>query len=115
MNRSFVARILVSTLAGAGLSFVACSDQHNDAFPSSEQLESPVADLAAAAHTFCGNGRCDHGETCSTCAQDCGSCGTGGSGGAGGATGGAGGATGGAGGSGGAGGTGVCGSTSSPP
>jgi hypothetical protein len=76
-----------------------CSGPANDASSSS------VSEHTEAAHRFCGNGHCDHGETCSTCPQDCGPCGSGGSGGAGG--------TGGTGGTGG--GTGVCASTAMPP
>jgi hypothetical protein len=43
-----------------------------------------VAEQSQEVHDSCGNGRCDHGETCSICPQDCGPCGTGGGGGAGG-------------------------------
>jgi hypothetical protein len=89
----------------AGAAVAACSDQ-----TSGDPPGGPLIEQSSAAHSFCGNGRCDHGETCSTCAQDCGSCGAGGSGGG---TGGAG--AGGAGAGGAAGGTGVCGSTAAPP
>src|SRR5437667_6952066 len=84
MKRPLSVRTLASLLAGAGLWAFACSEQaHKD---------SATIPIEQAAKNFCGNGRCDHGETCSTCSQDCGSCGTD------------------AGGS-----TGVCGSTGSPP
>src|SRR5947207_3464733 len=79
------ARILAgATLASATVAAVACGDAGGAA--------GEISDQTLAVHNFCGNGRCDHGETCSTCSQDCGSCGTD------------------AGGS-----TGVCGSTGSPP
>jgi hypothetical protein len=74
-------------LAGAGLMHFACSHESHD--------DSSNIRIEQEAHNFCGNGRCDHGETCSTCSQDCGSCGTGGTGGGGGG--------------------GVCGSTAQPP
>jgi hypothetical protein len=113
----------MSILAGAGLMLVGCVDDPPGAPPT------PTEDVSSEAHNFCGNRRCDHGETCSTCPQDCGSCGAGGAGGAAGAggsggaagAGGAGGAAGaggsggaaGAGGSGGA--TGICSSNALPP
>jgi predicted phosphodiesterase len=78
----------------------ACSQATNKDTPGTTQ-GSEIMSIEQAAHNFCGNGHCDHGETCSTCSQDCGSCGTGGAGGAGtggAGTGGAGGATGGSGG-----------------
>jgi hypothetical protein len=100
MTRSQAIRNLACILCGAGLTFVACSDQNDERVPEA------VTDTEAAAHNFCGNGRCDHMETCSSCPQDCGSCT--GSGGAGGVAG-----AGGAGGAGGA--AGVCGSTAAPP
>jgi len=92
-------------LPGACLLLSACTaETHNDDTPAAgEEL---ISKVSPAARTSCGNGRCDHGETCSTCAQDCGACtGTGGSPGTGG--------SGGAGGSGGGGG--ICGSTAAPP
>jgi hypothetical protein len=94
MKRSLAVQTLASTLAGAGLLIFACSEQ--------QPQQAAVEEHALAAKTFCGNGRCDHGETCSTCSLDCGSCGAGGAGGSGG--------TGGTGG-----GTGACSSTASPP
>ncbi len=109
MKRSFSPQIAASILAGAALWAVACSSETNDG---SAKEEEKVDKQASAAKSFCGNNRCDHGETCSTCPVDCGSCGSAGSSGAGG-SGGTGG-TGGTGGSGGSGGT-VCGSTSAPP
>jgi hypothetical protein len=102
----------------AGLVGFACSGSPDDV---------PANDIGTAteeAHTFCGNNRCDHGETCSTCSQDCGPCGTGGAGTGGSGTGGSGtggsgtggSGTGGATGTGGAGGfSGACGSTAAPP
>jgi hypothetical protein len=47
---------------------VACSGSVNDGSAEND------AEQSSAARRFCGNGRCDHGETCSTCAQDCGAC-----------------------------------------
>lgn len=98
-------------LPGLGCLLTACAPQ-----PSADVNRSTVEEVgkvSPATKTFCGNNRCDHGETCSTCAQDCGACGgTGGSAGGGaGSTG-----SGGAGGSAGAGGTaGICDSTAAPP
>lgn len=93
---------LMGLLATTGLALVACSEQ-------TPPTPDTVTTTAALARATCGNGRCDHRETCSSCPQDCGSCtGTGGATGSGGATG-----TGGAMGTGGA--TGVCGSTANPP
>src|SRR5881394_2371328 len=84
-------------LSAAGLTLVACSEQASETNPET------VVPTTAAAKNFCGNGRCDHMETCSSCPLDCGSCsGTGGSTGSGGSSG-----------SGGS--TGVCGSTAAPP
>jgi hypothetical protein len=97
MNRSLSAQSTSSILAGAVLMLLACSGE--------PRQDPAVARIEQPARTFCGNGRCDHGETCTTCAQDCGSCGTGGAGGTGG--------TGGTGGSGGS--SGVCASTGAPP
>jgi hypothetical protein len=105
MNRSLSPRTSASILAGAALMIVACSSDPNDGSANN------LAEQASAAHNFCGNNKCDHGETCSTCPQDCGSCGSGGSSGSGGGGGSAG--TGGSGGSGG--GAGICGSTAAPP
>src|SRR2546430_1623740 len=100
MTRVTTVRAFASVLAGAGLMAFACSEETTKTAPNDTEIMS----VEQAAHTFCGNGRCDHGETCSTCSQDCGSCPTGGAG------------TGGAGGTGGTGGSsGVCGSTGAPP
>jgi phosphatidylinositol-3-phosphatase len=98
MKRSVSVRTLASILAGAGLTIFACSEKPHD------ESSNIWSGQFAAGPNKCGNGRCDHNETCSSCPQDCGSCGTGGTGGAGGT-----------GGTGGSGGTGVCGSTASPP
>src|SRR5947207_858716 len=96
MNRSLVVRNFASVVGGACVIMVGCTDQPVDVAPNE------VTETSSAIHNFCGNNRCDHGETCSTCSQDCGSCtGSGGAGGAGGA-----GGTGGAGGAGGTGGSG---------
>src|SRR5438046_43468 len=67
MNRSLVVRNVASVFFGASLIIVACSDQTTEDTPQS------VTEVQSAAHNFCGNGRCDHGETCSSCSQDCGS------------------------------------------
>src|SRR5438552_15489227 len=116
MKRSLVVRNLVSIISGAGLILVACSDQTND--QSGGSTASPVTQHVSELRRLCGNGLCDHHETCSSCPQDCGTCGgTGGTGGAAGTTGAAG--TGGSGGTTGLGGasgsTGVCGATAPPP
>jgi phosphatidylinositol-3-phosphatase len=119
MKRSLAVRNFMSIISGAGLFVVACTDQVSA--PTGEGTPASVTERVSEAHTFCGNRRCDHGETCSTCPQDCGTCGgTGGSGGSAGTTGsgGSAGTTGSAGatGTGGSGGsTGVCGSTAAPP
>src|SRR5579859_1842268 len=68
MKRSISPRATISGLAGAALTIVACSGGVNDA--STENVDQQ----SAAAHGFCGNGKCDHGETCSTCSRDCGAC-----------------------------------------
>ena len=39
-----------------------------------------VHDICRAASTYCGDGYCDSGESCSSCSSDCGSCTTGGGG-----------------------------------
>jgi hypothetical protein len=68
----------MSIISGAGLFVVACTDQVNA--PTGEGTPDSVTQVVSEAHNFCGNRRCDHGETCSTCPQDCGTCGgTGGS------------------------------------
>jgi phosphatidylinositol-3-phosphatase len=105
MTRSRSLRAVLFTLAGAGLAISACADRPAD------DPSTLMSEQTSELHTFCGNGRCDHGETCSTCAQDCGLCGTGGAGTGGSGTGGAG--TGGAGGTGGN--NGPCSSTAAPP
>jgi len=98
MNRSLAVRNLMSIVSGVGFLIVGCSGQTTD-----------VTERISEAHSFCGNNRCDHGETCSSCPQDCGGCGgSAGTGGSGGTSG-----TGGSGGNGGS--TGVCGSTGAPP
>ncbi len=68
MKRSLAVRTFAFVLIGAGMTVSACSDATNDSSPSI------LAENAAPARSWCGNGRCDHGETCSTCSQDCGSC-----------------------------------------
>src|SRR5207253_4625187 len=107
MTRPVSIRALTYVLVGSSAILSACADNKTD---------SSFVTTEAAAHGFCGNGRCDHGETCSTCALDCGSCsGTGGAG-AGGTSGTGGAGAGGASGSGGAGGAvGVCASNAAPP
>src|SRR6266516_2524626 len=102
MKPSICVRTLVSILAGSlGPFVVGCSP------PSAADSASIVGVESAAAHSFCGNGRCDHGETCSTCSEDCGTCsGAGGAGGGG---------SSGTGGSGAGGSTGICGSNAAPP
>jgi hypothetical protein len=106
MNRSACLRLPASI--ATTLVVVGCSAEVDDA------RATDVAETAAAAHSFCGNSRCDHGETCSTCALDCGPCGAGGSSGSGGAS--SGGTSSGGASSGGTGGSaGVCGSTATPP
>ena len=67
MKAKLCGRTSTSILAGAALAVVACSGSTSDS-PESNLPES------SALHSFCGNGRCDHGETCSTCSRDCGSC-----------------------------------------
>ena len=109
MKRSPSVPVLLSVLAGAGALAFACSGETPKRGDEPSSPSESVAGIEQAAHNFCGNGRCDHGETCSTCSQDCGSCGGGGAGGSGGV-----GGSGGAGGSGGSGGL-LCGSTASPP
>jgi hypothetical protein len=75
MTRPVSIRALACVLVSGSTILSACADNKTDS--------SDVVTVEAAAHNFCGNGRCDHGETCSTCAMDCGSCaGTGGAGGA---------------------------------
>jgi hypothetical protein len=112
MTRTMIRTLAVrSVLPSVCLFLAACGHSTDDT--ASAPTEELIARATPAARSFCGNGRCDHGETCSTCAQDCGSCtGTGGTTGTGGSTGGTTG-TGGAGGSGGV--AGVCGSNASPP
>ena len=106
MNRSRVVGTLVSIVCGGGLVLVACSDQINE---DSSPASNDITQRASEARSFCGNGSCDHRETCSSCPQDCGTCGgTAGTTGSAGTTG-----TGGTGGTGGS--TGVCGSTAAPP
>jgi len=110
MTRPVSIRALAYVLVGSSAMLSACADNKMDG-------SNDVVTTEAAAHNFCGNGRCDHGETCSTCAVDCGSCsGTGGAVGAGGTSGTGGAGAGGASGSGGAGGAvGVCASNAAPP
>src|SRR5262249_48069643 len=67
MTRSIASRTHAFMLSGAALLAFACSAGNNN--DGSESL----AEQSSAAHTFCGNSKCDHGETCSTCPQDCGS------------------------------------------
>jgi hypothetical protein len=70
MKRSLSVRAFAFVLVvGAGLMVFGCSAQPNDSL--ADNLSEPTA---APAARFCGNGRCDHGETCSTCSRDCGSC-----------------------------------------
>ena len=66
------------TLAGASLMGVACTNEtlYNPANGSSASspAEDTVEQGLEALQNFCGNGKCDHHETCSTCAADCGTC-----------------------------------------
>jgi hypothetical protein len=57
-------------LAGAGLMLAGCSDRASSDVPADTVDEQS----ATASLRFCGNGRCDHGETCKTCPHDCGKC-----------------------------------------
>src|SRR5262245_32313371 len=78
--------ILTLTLAGASLMGVACTnatlnDPANGSYassPADDTIENTIEDTVEqgleAHQNFCGNGRCDHHETCSTCAADCGTC-----------------------------------------
>jgi hypothetical protein len=103
---------------GVGFIMFGCIGSTNDGTPGGHPGSEELTQVTGAAHTFCGNNRCDHGETCSSCPQDCGTCGSGGTTGTGGTgtggtgTGGTG--TGGTTGTGGSG-TGVCGSNAAPP
>jgi hypothetical protein len=90
MKPSILRTRALAGLLSALASVAGCSTQTDAGEP--EYL----GQVGLAARNKCGNGACDHGETCSSCAQDCGTCGSGGSGGSGG------GAT-------------VCGSASAPP
>src|SRR6266542_804168 len=82
MKRSIPVRTLTLTLTltlvGAGLICSACSDETLDDPANSSSASSPAEDtveqVSQAASNFCGNGRCDHHETCSTGATDCGTC-----------------------------------------
>src|SRR5262245_41944257 len=130
MKRSFSTRSTASILPCAALLVVACSSQP-EGVSGQGSAENLGVQSAAEKVAVCDDGRCNHGETCSTCPQNCDQCtvgaggaggsdgtgGTGGSaGGAGGSAGGASGMAGGSGGTGGSGGgTGVCGSTAAPP
>ena len=67
MTRPVSIRALAYVLVGSSAMLSACADNKMDG-------SNDVVTTEAAAHNFCGNGRCDHGETCSTCAVDCGSC-----------------------------------------
>src|SRR5437773_5383208 len=72
MKRSLSALSAAPIFASAALTAFACSgDPNSDA-------DSEIAEQTSAVHNFCGNRRCDHGETCSTCSLDCGQCSTGG-------------------------------------
>src|SRR5262249_16317097 len=69
---------LILTLAGASLIGVPCPndtpyDPANGRSASS-RAEDTVEQGLEALRNFCGNGKCDHHETCSTCAADCGTC-----------------------------------------
>ena len=115
MTRSISVRTHALMLSSAAFFVFACSAGNND-----DGSADNLVEKSSAAHNFCGNNKCDHGETCSTCPQDCGSCGAGGSGGTTStttttSTTGAGGSGGGGGSGGSGGGTGVCGSTAMPP
>src|SRR5437868_3585347 len=55
-------------LAGAALAIAACSAEPTD------RSDDALGEQTSASRSFCGNSRCDHGETCSTCASDCGAC-----------------------------------------
>jgi hypothetical protein len=104
MSRTFAARSVAtrSVLCGAYCFIAACAGSPVGGVPT-PQIDEPASEVSSGVKTFCGNHRCDHGETCSSCSQDCGSC-TGSGGAAG---------TGGSGGGGGS--TGACGSTATPP
>ena len=67
MTRSLSPRIAAIILP-ATVVIAACSAE-NDV-----TVASDLSEQTSFARNFCGNGRCDHGETCSTCSQDCGSC-----------------------------------------
>ncbi|HET6148058.1 MAG TPA: alkaline phosphatase family protein [Polyangia bacterium] len=102
MKPSISVHALVSILAGSiGPIVAGCSP------PPANEAASIVGESSSAVRNFCGNGRCDHGETCSTCSQDCGACSGSGGAGVGGASG--------TGGSGAGGSTSICGSTGAPP
>src|SRR4029079_9050982 len=73
-------------VAGAGLMFSACLDRTDSS--AGNNTPDDVTQVISEARNTCGNGRCDHRETCSSCPQDCGTCG--GTGGSAGTTGGAG-------------------------
>ena len=70
MIRARSLRSFLLTLVGIGLTFSACADRPAD--DPSTLMSEETSEQTSALHNFCGNGRCDHGETCSTCAQDCG-------------------------------------------
>src|SRR5262245_45151367 len=105
LKQSSSPRIPAYVLAGAALVIAACSAETTGV------SENDVGQQSSAARRFCGNGRCDHGETCSTCSQDCGACPDAGGSDAGGSD--AGGSD--AGGSDASSGTNPCGSTAAPP
>jgi phosphatidylinositol-3-phosphatase len=116
MKRSRLIWNVPGLAMGVGLGLFGCVGAPNDGTAGGRSGGEEVTQVTTAAHTSCGNGRCDHGETCSSCPQDCGTCGSGGTSGTGGTTGAGGSGTGGATGTGGTGGAaGVCGSNASPP
>lgn len=78
MNRSVYGGLAASLFAGVLLSACAAEDEPSvgstaaaDEFRTPEEL---AEGSFAAKRNFCGNGLCDHRETCSSCALDCGSC-----------------------------------------
>src|SRR5258706_1714977 len=67
VKRSLSPRTAAYLLGGAAMMVIACSAETNGSSENNLGQNS-------SALKFCGNGRCDHGETCSTCSQDCGAC-----------------------------------------
>jgi phosphatidylinositol-3-phosphatase len=67
MKRAASVHTLASLLSVAGLLVAGCSAEVQSSSTDDEGAET-------ARLRSCGNGRCDHGETCSTCPRDCGAC-----------------------------------------